>query len=267
MTHKIRTLIVDDEPIARRNLRALLARDPEIEIVGECGSGAQAVQRIRAGAPDLLFLDVQMPGLDGFEVLRRLDAKQMPTVVFVTAYDRHALRAFDVQAIDYLLKPFNDDRFAQALRRAKAQLAQRESGELRRRLLALLQAEGGDPVVAPAGDYEQKFMVRSGSRVALVRAEEIDWIEAADSYTCLHAGGEEHLLRRTMAELEQKLDPERFLRIHRSTIVNLRRLRRVQTKSGEYEVVLEDGTALRLSRSRKEQVELILSRMPPRPAG
>ena len=261
MAKKIRTLIVDDEPIARRNLRALLGGDHEVEIVGECGSGPQAVRLIQANSPDLLFLDVQMPEMDGFEVLKRLDPGQLPAVIFVTAYDQYAIKAFEVQALDYLLKPFNDERFAQALGRAKTQLAQREAAGLKQRLLALLETEAGRPTPAPP-IYEEKFLIKSASRVFFVKAEEIDWIEAADYYVCLHVGGQSHLLRETMSEMEAKLAPARFLRIHRSTIVNLSRVRSIQTRAGgEYAVVLEDGTLLRLSRSRKEQVEQILNRL------
>ena len=261
MVKKIRTLIVDDEPIARRNLRALLGGDPEVEIVGECGSGPQAVRLIQANSPDLLFLDVQMPEMDGFEVLKNLDPGQIPAVIFVTAYDQYAIKAFEVQALDYLLKPFNDERFAQALERAKTQLEQREAAGLKQRLLALLETEAGRPAPAPPV-YEEKFLIKSASRVFFVKAEEIDWIEAADYYVCLHVGGQNHLLRETMSEMEAKLAPARFLRIHRSTIVNLSRVRSIQARAGgEYAVVLEDGTLLRLSRSRKEQVEQILNRL------
>jgi two-component system LytT family response regulator len=261
MAKKIRTLIVDDEPIARRNLRALLGGDPEVEIVGECGSGPQAVSLIQAEPPDLLFLDVQMPEMDGFEVLKSLDPGQIPAVIFVTAYDQYAIKAFEVQALDYLLKPFNDERFAQALERAKRQLEQREAAGLKQRLLALLETETGNPASAPPS-YEEKFLIKTASRVFFVKAEEIDWIEAADYYVCLHVGVQNHLLRETMSEMEAKLAPARFLRIHRSTIVNLSRVRSIQTRAGgEYAVVLEDGTLLRLSRSRKEQIEQILNRL------
>jgi two-component system, LytTR family, response regulator len=262
MAKKIRTLIVDDEPIARENLRALLDGDPDVEIVGECGSGAQAVRLIRADAPDLVFLDVQMPEMNGFEVLKRVDPGRIPAIVFVTAYDQYAIKAFEVQALDYLLKPFDDDRFAQALRRAKSHLEQREAAGLRQRLLALLEPDVAEPPAGPRPAYEGKFLVKTASRIFFVKAEEIDWIEAADYYVCLHVGNQRHLLRQTMSEMEAKLDPACFLRIHRSTIVNLSRVTRVMTRpGGEYAVVLADGTSLRLSRGRKEQVEQILNRM------
>ncbi|MGH9821806.1 MAG: LytR/AlgR family response regulator transcription factor [Blastocatellia bacterium] len=261
---KMKTLIVDDEPIARRNLRALLRGYPEVELIGECGSGAQAVRMIQADPPDLLFLDVQMPEMNGFEVLKQIDLEQIAAVIFVTAYDQYALRAFDVQALDYLLKPFDDERFAQALGRARTLVEQRAAAGLKQRLLALLEGEAKPPSVQPqpAPACEGKFLIKSASRIFFVKAEEIDWVEAADYYVCLHVGGQSHLLRKTMAEMEAALDPDRFCRIHRSTIVNLSRAREVQARpGGEYVVILSDETALRLSRSRKEQIEQILTRI------
>ena len=260
---KIRALIVDDEPLARRNIRALLSDDAEVEIVGECGSGAQAVKLIQASPPDLLFLDVQMPEMSGFDVLKKIDLGQIPAIIFVTAYDQYALQAFEVQALDYLLKPFDDERFALALSRAKAQIEQREAAGLKKRLLALLEAEAGQRAATPPPQYEEKFLVKSASRVFFVKADEIDWIEAADYYVCLHIGHQSHLLRETMSEMETKLNPEQFLRIHRSAIVNLSRVKQVEARPGsEYTVTLQDGTSLRLSRSRKEQLEQILNRLP-----
>src|SRR5215471_1856561 len=264
--NKIKALIVDDEPIARRNLRALLGGYPEVELIGECGSGAEAIRMIRASAPDLLFLDVQMPGMNGFEVLKQIDLGIIPAVIFVTAYDQYALKAFDVQALDYLLKPFDDERFAQAIGRARMQLEQRATAGLKERLRALLEGEGegereGKPASILPPNYEEKFLIKSASRIFFLRAEEIDWIEASDYYVSLHAGGQTHVLRRTMAEMEARLDPDRFCRIHRSTIVNISRVSEVQTRpAGEYVVVLGDKTELRLSRSRKEQIERLLIR-------
>jgi len=259
---KIRALIVDDEPLARRNIRALLNGDTDIEIIGECGSGAQAVKLIQASPPDLLFLDVQMPEINGFDVLKKIDLAQIPAIIFVTAYDQYALKAFEVQALDYLLKPFDDERFSLALNRAKAQIEQREAAGLKKKLLALLEGEASQIAASPKPSYEEKFLVKSASRIFFVKADEIDWIEAADYYVCLHVGSQTHLLRETMSEMEAKLDPERFLRIHRSTIVNLRRVIQVQARPGsEFAVTLQDGTSLRLSRSRKEQIEQILSQM------
>jgi two-component system LytT family response regulator len=259
--NKIKTLIVDDEPIARRNLRALLRGYSDVELVGECGSGAEAVRIIQADPPDMLFLDVQMPEINGFDVLKQIDLARIPAVIFVTAYDQYALRAFEVQALDYLLKPFDDERFAQALSRARIQLEQRATAGLKERLIALLEGEQKPSLIRPQL-YDEKFLIKSASRIFSVRAEEIDWIEAADYYVCLHIGGQTYVLRKTMAEMETRLDPDQFCRIHRSTIVNISRVREVQTRpGGEYFVILADETALRMSRSRKEQIEQILSRM------
>jgi two-component system LytT family response regulator len=229
----IRTLIVDDEPLARTNLAVLLRADPEIEIVGESGSGVAAIDDIRRLTPDLLFLDVQMPGCDGFEVLESLGADAPAAIVFVTAYDRYALKAFEVEALDYLLKPFDDARFRRTLVRAKEQVRGNRNPD--RQL--------------------DRFVVRTAGRVSFLRASEIDWIEAADYYACLHVAGKSHLIRRKMADLERDLDPLRFCRIHRSTIVNRDRIRELTLNpAGEYDVILRDGTRLRLSRRYREQV-------------
>jgi len=235
-TGSFRAVIVDDEPLARASLIALLARDPEAEVVAECGSGGEAVETIRALRPDLLFLDVQMPGCDGFEVLERLGASAPKAVIFVTAYDRYAVKAFEAEALDYLLKPFDDGRFARALERAKA-------------------------VVRGGTSPERRLIVKSAGRVTILKTGEIDWIEAADYYVCLHAGGKSHLLRRSLTELEDELDAAIFCRIHRSAIVNLGRVREVRLDAnGEHEILLRDGTCLRLSRSYREQLQDRLKR-------
>jgi len=233
---KIRALLVDDEPLARSNLKFLLRKDPDIESIAEAGSGAEAVAEIRGTRPDLVFLDVQMPECGGFEVLEILKADAaLPVIVFVTAYDEYALRAFDAGALDYLLKPFDDARFALALRRAKEKLAARE------------------PAAAPE---IPRLTVRSAGHEIYVRIPDIDWVEAADYYVCLHVGPKSHLLRRSMAELERDLDAYIFCRIHRSTIVNLRRVRALQVDSaGEYEVILESGQKLRLSRRFRKDLQ------------
>jgi two-component system LytT family response regulator len=228
---RIRTLIVDDEPLARMGLSSLLARDPETEVVGECGSGPDAIDTIRAIRPDLLFLDVQMPGCDGFDVLEQLGTAAPRAVIFVTAYDRYALKAFEAEALDYLLKPFDDARFAKALERAKSILRERPGRQTR-------------------------LLVKSAGRVTILKSDEIDWIEAADYYACLHVGGKSHLVRRSLAELEAELDPAAFCRIHRSAIVNLDRVREMRLDAnGEYEVVLRDGSPLRLSRTYREHLQ------------
>jgi len=226
---KIRVLIVDDEPLARSNLKALLREEQDIESIAECGSGAEAIAEIRSTRPELVFLDVQMPECGGFDVLERTKADDFrPVIVFVTAYDEYALRAFDAGALDYLLKPFDDARFMLAMQRA------------RQKITALAAAQ---PREIP------RLTVRSAGQVLYVPIPDIDWVEAADYYVCLHVGQKSHLLRQSMAELEQELDSKIFCRIHRSAIVNLRRVRALEVDSaGEYEVVLESGKKLRLSR-------------------
>ena len=231
---KIRTVIVDDEPLARSNLSVLLRLDPEIEIVSECGSGVDAPREIRATKPDLLFLDVQMPECDGFDVLELLGKDVPSAIIFVTAYDQYALRAFEAGALDYLLKPFDNARFDRALERAKEKIAQGK----------------GSPKKL------QRLTVKSAGQVAFVGLSEIDWIEAADYYAALHVGDKTHLLRRSMAELEQDLDPATFCRIHRSTIVNLDRVRGLKvSEDGAYQVLLENGTELRMSRRYRKQLQ------------
>ena len=250
---KIKAIIVDDEPPARRNLRALLKGVPDIEVVKECGNGRDAVREIRALEPDLVLLDVQMPELDGFEVLEELAGQPLPVIIFVTAYDQYALKAFEVSALDYLLKPFDDARFHKALAQARRQIEQQDASELGRKLLTLL---GTREVKADAPRYLTRLMVKTAGRVIFIRTEEIDWIEAYDNYLRLHVAGRAHLLRQTMNELEASLNPAQFARIHRSTIVNLDRIKELHSHfNGEHLVVLHDGTELKLSRSRKEWLE------------
>lgn len=240
----VRVLIVDDEPLARERIRALLAGDSEVEILGECASGEEAVSAIRAGRPDLLFLDVQMPGMDGFETLAAAAAAEpgrVPAVVFVTAYDRHAVRAFEVHAQDYLLKPFDRARFTAALERAKAAIA--HGGGVTERLAELLDGR------ARARRTLRRLVIHSAGRILFLGVSEIDWIEAAGNYARIHAGAESHLYRETMRELESKLDGEEFLRIHRSTIVRVDRIRELRPWfHGAFVVVLRDGTELQSSR-------------------
>lgn len=229
----IRTLIVDDEPPARANLRILLRRDPEVEIVAECGSGPEALTEIRSKKPDLVFLDVQMPECDGFDVLELLGS-ELPAVIFVTAYDQYALRAFEAGALDYLLKPFDNARFDRALARAKERIAHAN----------------------PSAKNLERFAIKSTGQVSFVNITDIDWIEAADYYACIHVGAKSHLLRRSMAELEEDLDPTRFCRIHRSAIVNLERLQALELREdGEHDAVLRDGTRLRMSRRYRKELQ------------
>jgi two-component system LytT family response regulator len=261
---KIRALVVDDEPLARRNLRVLLEADPEVELVGEASGGAEALALISEHSPDLVFLDVQMPEMDGFGVLERLEAERLPVVIFVTAFDKYALKAFDFHALDYLLKPFDDSRFEKALARAKQLLAQRELKDLSRRLISLLEDRGASHINEAAGAdrparYQTRFLIKSAGRVSFIRADEIDWIEAEDYYVKLHVKGRGHLLRETMNDIETRLDPEVFVRVHRSSIVNLERVRELQQLfGGDYTVVLQDGTQLKLSRTRRERLESLL---------
>jgi two-component system LytT family response regulator len=246
---KIRTLIVDDEPLARQRLRRLLEADADIAILGECSDGQTAVTELRDLRPDLVFLDVQMPVLDGFGVIQALAGTALPVVIFVTAHDRYALKAFEVHALDYLLKPFDKARFAAALDRAKAQVRQGSAAALNERLAEMLQS-------APGRRGPERLMVKSGGRIYFVRIEDIDWIEAAGNYVRLHVANEDHLLRETLSALEKRLDPARFVRIHRSTIVNLDRIREIQPAfHGDYVIVLQDGKELALSRSCRDRLE------------
>lgn len=246
----LRVLIVDDEPIARRGVRLLLETEDDLAVVGECSNGDEALAAIRRDAPDVVFLDVQMPNRDGFEVLAALSPEELPVVIFVTAYDQYALRAFDVQALDYLLKPFDDDRFYDALARAREQVRRRKEGAFAQKVRALLSAFEG---VHPAEDrpsYLERVAVRAGGRVQFFKVHEVDWIEASGDYMCLHIGNKPHYVREKMGTLEEKLDPRRFVRIHRSTIVNVDRIRELRGHdNGGYMVLLLDGTELKLSRS------------------
>ncbi len=251
----IRTLIVDDEPLARERLRSLLEQEADIEIVGACGEGRQAVAMIGDLAPDLVFLDIQMPGLDGFGVLQSITDRPLPAVIFVTAYDQYALQAFDVHALDYLLKPFTARRFQKALQRARLDV-KREAPEghpVERRLLNLLDDLGGER------RYTKRIVVKSSGRIHFVKVDEIDWVEAEGNYVRLHIGPHSHLLRETMKGMEAALDPEKFIRIHRSTIVNTERIKELQPLfHGEYAVLLYDGTRLVASRGPENRLRRLL---------
>jgi two-component system LytT family response regulator len=250
-TAPTRVLIVDDEPLARERIRTLLSEDTGFEVAGEAGDGATAAQAIASLNPDLVFLDVQMPGADGFDVIDTVGPEKMPFVVFVTAYDRYALRAFDVHALDYLLKPFDRERFRQALDRANQQLdKQRAGGEIEKRLAAIVND------LRPAKARTDRFVVKSGGRIFFVRTAEIDWIEAAGNYVKLHVGNDSHLIRETMTAVEQKLSPDTFVRIHRCHIVNIEQVRELQPWfNGEYVVFLKNGTRLTLSRGYRERLQ------------
>ena len=255
MPEKIRTVIVDDEPLARRNLRVLLEKDPQIDIVDECRNGREAVKAINSLSPDLIFLDIQMPEMDGFDVVERVGPEQIQAIIFVTAFDQYALKAFDVHALDYLLKPFDDERFGNALRRAKSQIEAREINRLSKRLLALLD-ERERMSSTRQKSYLTRVMIKAAGRVVLLKVDEIDFIEADGNYAKLHVGRKSHLLREKMHDLEGRLDPAKFVRIHRSVIVNLDRIKEMHPHfNGDYVVVLEDGRQLRLSRTRRENLE------------
>jgi len=231
---KIRAVVVDDEPLARSSLKVLLRRDPEVELVGECKSGMEALTEIRRKKPELVFLDVQMPECDGFDVLEQLGSEMPPALVFVTAYDQYALRAFEAGALDYLLKPFDNARFERALNRAKERIEQGK--ETPRKI--------------------ERLVIKNAGQVLFQKISEIDWIEAADYYVCLHVGTKTHLLRRSMSDVDQELEQATFCRIHRSAIVNLERVRQLEiSEDGGTDVVLNGGTRLRLSRRYRKELQ------------
>src|SRR5579859_374349 len=246
---KIRTLIVDDEPLGRERVRTLLARDEDIEVVGESGDGKKAIAAIEKLKPDLVFLDVQMPEVDGFGVLEAISGEQAPAIVFVTAFDKYAVQAFEVHALDYLLKSFDPERFEATLKRAKEAIRRSREGAPNERLAGLiedLEAKKKRPA---------RLVIRAAGRITFLRVDEIDWIEAADNYVRVHVGKEAHLVRETLQALETRLDPGKFLRIHRSHLVNLERIRELQPVfHGDYLVRLIDGTELTLSRNYREKL-------------
>lgn len=246
------TLIVDDEPLAREGLRMWLAADEEISAIHEAHDGQRAVEAVRKLRPDLVFLDVQMPEMDGFSVVREI-GDQMPAVVFVTAHDQHAIQAFEINALDYLLKPVTKDRFDQALDRAKARLRMRPGEEVNRQIIGLLES-----VVSPR-QHVKRLAIRSGGKTVFVDVKEVDWIEAAENYVQLHCGKAGHLLHVPMNTLEKSLDPETFLRIHRSLIVNLTRVKELQPGvHGEYVITLENGIRLRSGRTYHEKLKALM---------
>jgi two-component system, LytTR family, response regulator len=248
-----RVLIVDDEPIIRRGLKNYLNGRQDYEVIGECCNGRSAVESIRDLKPDLVFLDVQMPELDGFGVIRAVGAKAMPPVVFVTAYDEYAVQAFDANALDYLLKPFDEERFARCLMRCeKSVQPPRQDDALVERLAAVVANQ-------PKARVTDRLAIRNSDRITLVQTDEIDWIEAADNYVEIHIGKHVHLMRETLSNLEQRLQPFRFLRIHRSRLVNADRIKELHPLfHGEYELVLSDGTRLTSSRHYRDVLQQLL---------
>jgi len=250
----LRVLIVDDEPVARRRIRRLLRADRDVDVVGEAADGAAAVQAIAEKQPDLVFLDVQMPELDGFGVLRRVGPGRAPGVIFVTAFDQYALRAFEVHAVDYLLKPFTRERLLDAVARVRESRQPGERGQ-DPRLAALLEELTERP------RFLRRLPARAGSRIVLIDAGDIDWLQAADNYVLVHSGGREYLLRETLTRLEGELDPREFVRIHRSVLVRFDRIGDlVPTVHGDYRVTLKSGVQLTLSRTYRDRVERVLKR-------
>jgi two-component system LytT family response regulator len=251
---KTRIVIVDDEPIAREGIRTQLLREPSVEIVAECGDGLEAVETIRELSPDLAFLDVQMPGMSGFEVMQTVGVDAIPAVIFVTAYDKYALQAFEVNAVDYLLKPFDDERFQKAFQRALVQIERSTTAIINENLKALLES------LKPGARYLERLVVKSKGRIFFLPVSEIDWIESADNYVSLHSGRETHLIRETLTALETKLSPQEFLRVRHSAIVNVKRIRELRPLfKGEYEIVLQNGTKLTSSRRYRRHLEELLS--------
>lgn len=254
---KIRVLIVDDEPLARRKLRRFLNAESAFEIIGECADGSRAVTAIEEQKPDLLFLDMQMPEMNGLDVVQAVGPQRMPLVVFVTAHDQYAVKAFEVNALDYLLKPVSRERFQSAVARARTQLDHGPSNDVGQRLHALLQRLQSGP------EFSRRLMVKSEGRVIFLSIDEIDWIESAHNYLVLHVGKKNHLIRETMDSLEARLDPEHFVRIHRSTMVNIERIQEMHPwVRGEHAVLLRDGTRLTLSRSYYERLRQRLGEAP-----
>lgn len=252
---RIRTVIVDDEPLARQRLRTLLRDAHDFEIVEECADGAKAIQAVETLRPDLLFLDIQMPEINGFDVLMAIDGRHCPLVVFVTAYDQYALKAFEVHALDYLLKPFDDDRFDLVLERVRARLAQDRSDQRHDRLIDFVQQ------LRSERPMQDRLLVKSGGCITLLDQRRIDWIEAAGNYMKIHAGGEVHLVRETMSSLLKQLNPARFTRIHRSFIVHLERIKEfIPSGKGEFHVILHNKQRLTLSRKYRPLLEERLGR-------
>ena len=271
MNRKLRALVVDDESLAREALLVMLGGDPEIEVIAECRNGKEAVTVIREQSPDVIFLDIQMPEMDGFQVVEEVGAVRMPVTIFVTAYDKHALRAFEAHALDYLLKPFDHDRFNAALQRAKTFVRQQKLGELSESLLAVLRdlqsKNGASPSEADSRKPERaahqepldRVVIKSGGRIYFLKTEEIDWVEGAGDYLTLHSGGQTHLIRETMGNFHAKLDPQKFLRIHRSTIVNIERIKDIRPLyKGEYVITLTSGISLKASRGYRHELQQLL---------
>lgn len=260
---EIRTLIVDDEPEARSGLRSLLEQDTQIKLIGECSNGTDAVDAIRMELPDLVLLDVQMPGLNGFDVLQEIKSEHMPLVIFVTAYDQYSLKAFEVHAVDYLLKPFTNGRFREAIDQAKQQIrSQKDLSHIAQRMNLLLSKFESNPPRVPVldVDYLHRIAVKEGEKITFLDVDSIDWIEAADNYICLHVGRRTYLLRSKLSDIEKQLNPKQFLRVHRSRIVNIEQIQEMQPQgSGDCILILKDGTEVTSSRTYREQRRRLLN--------
>jgi two-component system LytT family response regulator len=267
----IRAIIVDDEPLARRGLELRLGEAPDVEIVRQCANGREALAAITELQPDLMFLDIQMPGMSGFDVVKQVPQESLPMIVFVTAFDRYAIEAFEAHALDYLLKPVDEARLDRALDRVRGQYQQRQAVAQREQLMAMLADVTGKGEIEPgsgtgadgaaARRYATMLPIRVGRETIRLDVAAIDWIDAAGDYMCVHAAGQTHVLRATMKELEEMLDPEVFQRVHRSTIVNLARVRSLRPHlNGECFLKLESGQEVKLSRSFRDKVELLLDR-------
>jgi len=267
----LKALIVDDEELARRGLEIRLEKFADIEICGQSRNGREALQAVREQSPDLMFLDIQMPGMDGFEVLRRLSGREMPAIIFVTAYDEFALQAFDANALDYLLKPINDERLAEAVERARKARHEELANEQRNKLLKFVCELTGreltleTALAEAAGDgqsFPERIAIRDGKETNCVDVKAIDWVDAAGDYMCVHANGDTYVLRGTMKRLEKLLNPDTFVRVHRSAIVNRHRVRSMRAhRNGEYFLTLDGETKLKLSRKYKENLERLVDRI------
>jgi len=252
----IRVLIVDDEPLARKRLRELLKDDHEIAVIGECVNGAETISATQELAPDLIFLDVQMPGIDGLAVSEALDGKKSPLVIFVTAYEQYAVRAFDVQAVDYLLKPFDRARFTQAMNRAKERFREKHRDDVNRQILGLLSEIKDKP------QYLDRLVIKNNDRVFVLKTDEIDWIEAEGNYVRVHFGKQSSLIRETLTNLGARLDPRKFPRIHRSSMVNIDRIKELQPWSHrDWRIILRNGAELRLSRNYRDRLHHLLGKL------
>lgn len=253
---KIRVLIVDDEPLAREGIQMRLKSEPDIEVISECKNGREAISVIQREVPDLVFLDIQMPRMSGFDIIEAVGIKRMPRVIFVTAYDEHALRAFEVHALDYLLKPIDGERFSATLARARDQIRGKNLDVIAEQMQKMMATIKGEK------EYIEHLSIKATGRIVFLAVDDIDWIEAADNYVQIHSGRESHLLHTTMSNLESRLASNKFLRIHRSTIINIKRIKELHPMfHGEYKVILNDGTQLTSGRSYKDNLQRLLNNL------